>query len=69
MNPTCETCRFWLEYEEQDESDRENQYGECVRFPPQHKHGEHVSRFPTSFAYSWCGEHQPRPDEPGGAEK
>lgn len=67
----CETCRFW-DHDGRDgfagntkqPPDRENDISDCRRYPPvsgiNSEAGENfLPHFPTTRAWSWCGEWKP----------
>jgi hypothetical protein len=52
MKPTCETCKYWVEFDEHDIEKRE-----CHRYPMQ-ADGAGDYSWPPAWASDWCGEHQ-----------
>lgn len=72
--PKCETCRFWLRYED-------DETGQCRRRPPEvaslfvlnmlaQGRAQEVSmrergEWPLTSPRDWCGEHQPKPTTDG----
>jgi len=57
MNPTCETCRFYVQIPT---LEGEACDGICRRYPPTAKRTKSISP-EVSGSRSWCGEHQPKP--------
>lgn len=63
-NPTCETCRWWLNLPDFILIEGEpptDFYGECRRLPPV---GSVIGDFPLTQIEMWCGEHSPKPENP-----
>lgn len=59
-NPTCETCRWWLNlpgFIVHDNSPPVDNYGECRRLPPV---GTYLGNFTLTESDLWCGEHSPK---------
>lgn len=75
----CETCRFWQGFPELQEDSGERISGCCHRFPPKlipmadcadiDRDSSCPPRweFPATYDVAWCGEWQPRAEDPGHA--
>ena len=62
MSKTCETCRFWNRDHYSTQSQKG--LGVCMRFPPTVLATASYGLWPTLHDANWCGEHQPREQEP-----
>lgn len=56
MSKTCATCRYWSD-------EQIGHLGRCRRYPPAPT-GACTSQWPIVHRSNWCGEHQPREQEP-----
>ncbi len=54
--PTCKTCLYWCEYEE------DTDFGQCRRYPPALYDDEALQDFPETVDDKWCGEHSDFPE-------
>ncbi len=68
---TCETCRFWQQWPTESLPHDRRDYGpqgQCRRNAPtmrdQDQHGTRWATWPDTLPYDWCGEHQPRQEQP-----
>lgn len=61
---TCQSCRYYLEYDDLDESDIESEddlTGICRRYPPVvYASLSPLSVCPDVSRNGWCGEYMPR---------
>lgn len=53
----CETCRWW-------DSDTYSVKGRCHRYPPTPESHMVGQRRPSTVPHDWCGEHQPKEQQP-----
>jgi hypothetical protein len=58
VSEKCETCRFWVFFNDYGSATEPDRHGECRRRSPVAL--ERFVGFPLMQSSSWCGEHQPK---------